>query len=186
MQALTVRLSACFAFALMGCAADASEPSESLHASTQALTHKSPIPASLAVPKGTHPAFILEGVGTQNYACKAAAEATYAWTLVEPEATLYGPFHWVAGHHYLGPTWEGIDGSSVVGAKLAGETVDATAIPWLLLQAKSHAGKGWFSSITYVQRLHTVGGLAPSTGCDAAHADATADVDYRATYVFYR
>jgi hypothetical protein len=186
MQALTVRCFVLSALMLMGCAADLSESSASLHESTQALTRKDPIPASLVVPKGTHLAFLLEGVGSQNYACKAASEGTYAWTFIEPEATLYGLLHWVAGHHYAGPTWEGNDGSTVVGTKIAGETVDASAIPWLLLQAKSHEGKGWFSSITYVQRLDTVGGLAPSTGCDAAHADATADVPYRAKYVFYR
>ena len=37
-----------------------------------------------------------------------------------------------------------------------------------------------------VQRINTVGGLAPATGCDAAHAGATAPVFYTADYWFYR
>lgn len=177
----------------VGCAADTSESDLPHHGSTDALSEsvealacKKPIPASLAVPEGTHLAFSLLGRGTQNYACKQAADGSFAWTFIEPEAILYGPLGWRLGHHFAGPTWEANDGSTVVGSKLAGETVDATAIPWLLLQAKSHTGQGFMAKITYVQRLDTVGGLAPTSGCDAAHADTTADVAYTAKYSFYR
>ncbi len=40
--------------------------------------------------------------------------------------------------------------------------------------------------VSYIQRLDTVGGLAPSSGCDAAHVGAIARVDYKATYFFSR
>ena len=62
-------------------------------------------------------------------------------------------------------------------------TADPTAIPELLLKAVSHSGDGRMSGVTYVQRLDTVGGLAPTAGCDTA--GATARVDYTATYYFY-
>ena len=42
------------------------------------------------------------------------------------------------------------------------------------------------SHVAYIQRLTTKGGLAPTTGCDAAHAGTTARIDYTATYYFYR
>lgn len=42
------------------------------------------------------------------------------------------------------------------------------------------------SEVTYIQRLDTQGGLAPATGCDAAHEGATARIGYTATYYFYR
>ena len=36
-----------------------------------------------------------------------------------------------------------------------------------------------------IQRLDTAGGVAPSTGCDAAHEGTEARVDYSANYDFY-
>ena len=62
---------------------------------------------------------------------------------------------------------------------------DADAIPWLLLKAKSHDGAGALSTVTYVQRLETVGGAAPTGGCDQSTANAERRVDYTATYAFY-
>ena len=59
------------------------------------------------------------------------------------------------------------------------------AIPWLLLEAKSHAGGGAFSTITHIQRLDTKGGVAPKKGCDATHAGEEVRVPYEATYAFY-
>jgi hypothetical protein len=41
------------------------------------------------------------------------------------------------------------------------------------------------ASTRYVQRLDTVGGVAPAAGCDSAHAGTRARVDYSATYDFY-
>jgi hypothetical protein len=39
--------------------------------------------------------------------------------------------------------------------------------------------------IDWVQRVRTSGGLAPATGCDAAHAGAVVRVPYTATYCFF-
>lgn len=45
---------------------------------------------------------------------------------------------------------------------------------------------GTFSSTTYIQRLNTTGGLAPTSRCDAVHVGASAPVSYTADYYFYR
>ena len=74
----------------------------------------------------------------------------------------------------------------VVGARVAAATVDPTAIPWLLLSAKSTAGPGIFADVTYVQRVNTAGGLAPTTDCDADHLGQAVPVPYTAEYFFYR
>ena len=88
--------------------------------------------------------------------------------------------------HFAGPTWQGNDGSAVVAEVVAREDAPSgDAIPWLLLEAKSHTGSGGFSTTTYIQRLDTSGGIAPDEGCDAAHANAEARVPYEATYAFY-
>jgi hypothetical protein len=139
---------------------------------------------TLAVPAGNKLRFFYDAVGVQIYGCSATATG-FGWVFKFPEATLFDKHGLVAGTHYVGPTWESTDGSKVVGAKVAGFTADPTAIPELLLQAVSHTGDGRMSDVTYIQRLDTVGGLAPTSGCDAGHVGAEARVDYTATYFFY-
>jgi hypothetical protein len=134
---------------------------------------------TLAVPAGYRLAFHLDAVGVQIYTCSATGK----WSFYGPQASLYNQGGEIVAIHYLGPTWQWLDdGSTVVGAKLAAFTVDPTAIPWLLLGAKSHAGEGRMTKVAYVQRLDTVGGIAPAGGCSAP---ATASVPYTATYYFY-
>jgi len=41
------------------------------------------------------------------------------------------------------------------------------------------------SAVAFVRRADTKGGVAPSTGCDAAHVAAQARVPYSATYQFF-
>ena len=48
----------------------------------------------------------------------------------------------------------------------------------------SNEGHGKFSAVTYIQRVNTVGGTAPTTGRDAMHLEAR--VPYTAEYYFYR
>ncbi len=104
-----------------------------------------------------------------------------------PQANLFNDEGRLIGTHFIGPTWQANDGSSVVGAKLQAATVDPSAVPWLLLQAKSHATEvGRFSDVSYVQRLSTVGGNAPTDVCDATHnLGAVVQVAYSADYFFY-
>ena len=144
-----------------------------------------PLPSpTLAVPSGNELAFALQGVGVQIYACQATSTG-FGWVFQAPQATLYDRHGRVAGTHFAGPTWQANDGSTVVGAKVASFTVDPSSIPWLLLRATSHTGDGRMSEVSYVQRLQTSGGIAPSSGCDANHVGDVAQVDYTATYYFY-
>jgi hypothetical protein len=143
------------------------------------------LPAALAAPAGHALAFELSAEGVQIYACGGAAGA-YAWAFQAPEAKLIDSRGQPAGTHYAGPTWEGVDGSKVVGAKVEGATPDPVAIPWLLLRAASNAGAGRMADVTFMQRIQTSGGLAPATGCSPATAGAVARVPYRAAYCFYR
>ncbi|HET6410976.1 MAG TPA: DUF3455 domain-containing protein [Anaeromyxobacter sp.] len=143
------------------------------------------LPPSLAVPPGNDLAFALEAEGVQIYSCKAR-DASYGWEFQAPEARLSTPRGQGAGRHYAGPTWELTDGSKVVGEKVEAVTPDPAAIPWLLLRAASYAGAGRMEEVTFVQRIETRGGNAPSDGCDLAHAGAVARVPYHAVYCFYR
>ena len=146
------------------------------------------IPTILAPPASSVLLFDLGARGDQIYACEADPDdaTAFVWTFKAPEAELLNGRGEVVGTHFAGPTWQGQDGSAVVGAVLErADAPEAGAIPWLLLEAKEHAGSGAFSTITHVQRLDTAGGVAPTEGCDADHAGAEVRAPYTATYAFY-
>ena len=145
------------------------------------------IPPSLRVPAGEVLTIPARGVGVQIYECAAAQDdpTQYAWTLKAPEAVLRDESGMLWGKHYGGPAWEGTDGSKVVGEVTAKVDGADGAVPWLLLHAKSTSGAGIFSHITSIQRLHSVGGKAPATGCDAKQLGKELRVPYSADYRFY-
>jgi hypothetical protein len=51
--------------------------------------------------------------------------------------------------------------------------------------AKSTSGTGVFGPIKSIQRVHTVGGRAPTEACSQAQAGKVVRVGYKATYNFY-
>ena len=147
-----------------------------------------PAPANLSPPGNAVLLFELGARGVQIYVCEANPDdaSAFVWTFKAPEAELLNGRGEVVGRHFAGPTWEGHDGSAVVGAVLErADAPDPEAIPWLLLEAREHEGSGAFATITHIQRLATVGGVAPGAGCDAAHAGEEARLPYQATYAFY-
>jgi len=144
------------------------------------------LPENLRVPEGQPLLLRAAARGSQIYTCKARAAdpAAFEWVLKAPDAELFDQNGVKIGKHYAGPTWESTDGSRVVGEVMQRSPVQG-AVPWLLLRAKSNEGAGAFANAKYIQRLDTVGGVAPSAGCDSAHADAEVRVDYSANYDFY-
>ena len=93
-------------------------------------------------------------------------------------------YHGDVGIHYAGPTWESHSGGKVIASRLEGCTPDPTAIPWLLLQTVSTEGPGIFDRVTYIQRVNTTGGLAPTD--PGPFIGAEVEVPYTAEYYFYR
>jgi hypothetical protein len=145
-------------------------------------------PGAIAVPTGNVAYLVGHARGYQIYTCQPQASG-FAWVLQAPWAGLVDDAGAGIATHYAGPSWTAADGSTVVGARVASAPAPSgTAIPWLLLSATSTSGSpgGTLLPTTYIQRINTVGGLAPATGCDAAHRGATAAVFYSADYWFYR
>ena len=133
-------------------------------------------------------AMIVPAKGAQVYECRAKKDPTggYEWTFVAPEADLFDARGNRTGRHYAGPHWEANDGSKVLGAvKARADAPVAGAIPWLLLTAKSVGPDGSFSKVTSIQRVNTVGGLAPTAGCSQAAAGTPARIAYTADYYFF-
>ena len=63
---------------------------------------------------------------------------------------------------------------------------DPSAIPWLLLKAKSTSGAGELSRTQSIQRVRTTGGVAPTRLCSSNNVKQLVRVPYTATYYFYR
>jgi hypothetical protein len=129
---------------------------------------------------------IVPAKGVQIYECRLGKAGAYEWAFVAPDAELFDTAGKSIGRHYAGPHWEAADGSKVV-AKLV-ERADAPKagdIPWLLLGAKSVGPQGEFSRVTSIQRVNTVGGVAPKAGCSQSNAGTPARVPYTADYYFF-
>jgi hypothetical protein len=190
MMKLTSLISLSPALALAACVSNPSAaPTTSTTAGQPIARDACPanVPAALAPADDQDLSFVLDATGVQEYTCQATATG-FAWSFVAPDADLYLQHETdtIVGHHFAGPTWEYEDGSFVVAAKRAAAQPDKTAIPWLLLVAVSHGGDdGRMTGVTSIQRLVTVGGNAPATGCDADHAGSAANVPYTASYFFY-
>ena len=146
------------------------------------------VPDALQVPAGQKLVLDARATGVQIYVCNTAnaAPAQARWILKAPEATLSDAAGSVVARHFAGPSWESPDGSKVVGAVQAKQDDPAgKAIPQLLLSAKSVSGTGIFSHVTYIQRLATDAGNAPTSGCTSAEMDKETRVPYSARYRFY-
>ena len=116
--------------------------------------------------------------GVQTYTC-----TTGAWKGLEPAATLADRLGRAVGLHSRGPIWVStVDGSAVEAAPVDGARNEVQgAVPELLLKAESTRGDGVFAGVSYVQRLNTKGGLAPTGGCTEG---AQTSVKYEALYTF--
>ena len=129
-------------------------------------------------------------MGTQNYICKPSSTG-FSWTLFGPQATLFVTFKLFGNEiqqqiatHFLSanpaengmarPTWQSSLDTSAVWGKASLISTDTAyvapgAIPWLLVQVvgaqRGPAGGAMLMPATYIHRLNTSGGVAPSTGC---------------------
>ena len=124
--------------------------------------------------------FHVYAVGVQIYNWSGSA-----WVFRAPEAVLFDADGNVVGIHYAGPTWESESGSKVVGARIASaSSPNPQSIPLLLLGAVTTEGPGIFERTTFIQRVNTVGGVAPSVSGSTIGEEAR--VPYTAEYFFYR
>lgn len=162
------------------------------------------VPANIEVPAG-HTLFLQASAsGTQNYVCLPTASG-FGWAFFGPQATLF-QFNRQVTTHFLSPnpdeaglpraTWQDSQDTSRVWASAVASSSDpkfvkSGAIPWLLLEVvgadRGPGGGTRLTDITYIQRLRTSGGIAPTNGCDdPADVGAKALVPYKTDYLFYR
>src|SRR6266498_3126018 len=131
------------------------------------------VPEAVRVPDGNTRIAVMPGRGVQTYQC-----VNGAFTFVQPDAILEH-HHEPEVLHTRGPIWTDVkDGSSVSGA-VDGISPVAGAIPELRLKATVIRGPGFLGEVTFIQRLRTTGGVAPTGSCVEG---VTASVPYTADY----
>jgi hypothetical protein len=164
-----------------------------------------PVPANIQVPPGNSAFLVGHAEGTQDYVCLPSGSG-FAWTFFGPQATLFSDNGKQIVTHFLSPnpfeadaprvTWQhSRDTSTVWGKGIASSSdpdfVQPGAIPWLLVQVvgaqDGPTGGDKLTETTFIQRLNTSGGSAPSTGCDLSTDVGKKElVQYTADYFFYK
>jgi Protein of unknown function (DUF3455) len=172
------------------------------------------VPPELQVPAGNKAFLVGHAVGTQNYICTSSASSPsgVAYTLFAPEAVLYGDDGSQVISHFFSPnpseantspsvvasgtiraTWRHSRDTSTVWGALnpkGSVVVSQDAIAQVLLKVvgtrNGPKGGNTLSKTTFVQRLNTTGGIAPTSGCaSAADVGHQASVPYTADYFFF-
>jgi hypothetical protein len=181
-----------------------------LTAHAQKITPPTVPTNTIEVEAGNEPFLLGRGVGTQNYVCSPCDPTTpncplgFAFTLFTPQATLFDDQGEQLMTHFSSPnpvekgiirvTWQDSRDTSSVWAKLVKQVnVDPNSINWVLLNVKDTGtqagpnGGDRLTKTTFIQRVNTVGGLAPPERCqsslDLGHQEF---VHYTADYFFYK
>jgi hypothetical protein len=179
-------------FCVLGCTKQGAthEPKPPPPVANPAPLQRPTVPAELAVPDDHKLVLIAEARGTQIYECATDASGAPAWKLHAPAAELFDEGGNQIGVHFggvdknlpPGPYWESSkDGSRVHG----GSPVNAPnqgSTPLMRLQAAHTSGNGVFSKVSFIHRLATTGGVAPTESCTAGKR---IEVPYSALYYFY-
>ena len=174
------------------------------------------VPANIKVPAGNNAFLVGHAVGTQNYICLPCPNpltpaamcpaSAFAFALFTPQATLFGDNDKQVIAHFFSPnpfesgkiraTWKDSHDTSIVWAKVNASSSDSAfvvpgAIPWLLLevvgaQDRTHGDRDTLTPTTFIQRLNTSGGVAPSTCNSSSDVGKEAFVPYKADYFFFK
>jgi hypothetical protein len=142
------------------------------------------VPGEIKVGEGNKVFLVGHGVGVQIYTCNGSV-----WSAAVPRANLFDDNGKLIISHFAGPSWQAKDGSKAVGTVVDKVTLDDTAIPWVLLSAKTTPGPDGDRLVdtSFIQRLDTTGGLTPpAADCNAATANTVVEVPYTAEYVFWK
>jgi hypothetical protein len=164
-----------------------------------------PVPENIQVEADHKAYFVGHAFGTQNYVClpSSSSPTGFAWTLFGPQANLFNDADRQITTHFsrpnpdendtVRPVWQHSRDTSSVMARMVpnGFVKVPGAIDWLLLEVirteEGPTGGDKLKGTTFIQRLNTVGGVAPATGCtQLAEVGNRQYVPYAADYFFYR
>ena len=155
----------------------------------QPMYSQASLPAAVQVPAGNKVAMETVGVGEITYQCNPKKDMAdqFEWVFVGPDAKLNDRGGKQIGKYYGPPaTWENMDGSKLTATQVAVAPGASGSIPLQLVKANPAMGSGAMNGVTYIQRVSTQGGVAPSMPCAAGNVGAKQTVKYQADYIFYK
>jgi len=177
---LKTSLAVAATIALSACATQMSAP----------MYSQAALPDAVKVPAGHKVAMETVGVGEITYECRAKKDMAgqFEWVFVGPDAKLMDRSGKQVGRYYGPPaTWESMDGSKFTGAQVAVAPAPGTGnIPLQLVKANPATGMGAMQGVTFVQRVATMGGVAPAMPCMAGNVGAKQIVKYQSDYILYK
>ena len=160
------------------------------------------VPDGLEVSSAYKVFFVGHAIGTQDYFCVVSPTGVSSWVQFGPQATLFDDRDLQVATHFLGanpdedgklrPTWQHSRDSSAVWGEMIAESVDPRfvepgAISWLKLRVAGKTlgptGGGRLAETKYIQRVHTSGGVKPTTACNEGDRML---VPYSTDYYFYK
>ena len=187
-----VTVSALAATLLAACGSMSGMKSMDMSMKDSMMYSQAMLPTAVQVPAGNKVAMETVGVGEITYACspKKDMAGQFEWVFAGPDAKLNDRSGKQVGKYYGPPaTWESMDGSKLTGAQVAVSPSSAGNIPLQLVKANpamANSVQGAMSGVTYIQRVATMGGVAPAMPCDAGTAGSKKIVKYQADYIFYK
>jgi hypothetical protein len=137
--------------------------------------------SQISVPDGNSLAYRVYANGVRDYSWDGTS-----WLPGGVIADLYSApnYQGIVGTHHGGPTWISNSGGLVTGEEDYECSPDPNSIPWQRLHADEVDGVGMFSDTTFIQRLNTSGGKAPSS--PGEYDGQPANVPFTAEFLFYR
>jgi hypothetical protein len=147
------------------------------------------LPPAVQVPDGNKVVMETAAAGDITYQCRAKKDMAgqFEWVFVGPDAGLKDRSGKIIGKYYGPPaTWENNDGSKVTATQVAVAPNGVANIPLQLVKANPATGMGAMQGVSYIQRVATMGGIAPANACAKSNEGANQLVRYTAEYIFYK
>ena len=158
----------------------------SLHPASPGAGVEATAPHALIPPAGNVVALVLVASGEAKFQCGDAG-GTYAWQSLGAHGRLYAPDHHLVGHDDDWREWEYQDGSKVGGKVIeSAPSITTESMAQALYRATDSAPSGAFAGVTYIQRVHTIGGVPPKQPCSNATTGTQQQSVYSADYIFFK
>lgn len=154
----------------------------------QYLTQQPALPADIRVPAGHQAVLEARGVGQLQYECQATNRSPwqYAWLARDRSIELRDSANSSITLMRSARSWVHRDGSELLVREFVEVDNGNPNLPLQRAQVEPTTLPGALHNISYIQRIHTVGGMPTVRNCSAAELGMRVSVPYEADYVFWR
>ncbi len=155
---------------------------------TQYLSRQAALPADVRVPAGHQAVLEARGIGQLQYECQATSRTPweYAWLPRDRSIELRDSSNSSITLTRSARSWMHRDGSELKVREFVEVDNGSANLPLQRARVEASTAPGTLNNISYIQRIHTVGGMPSVRNCSAAELGMRVSVPYEADYVFWR